>query len=233
MENLPNHIAIVMDGNRRWAKAHNVPAKFGHKEGAKTIEKIVRYANKLGIKHMTVYAFSTENWKRSEEEVSALITLLKMYLDDFSKKAEKDNIRIRVLGDISVLDEGIKKSINEAVETTKDNTGISFNIAFNYGGRDEIVKATKKIASKVKAGEIEIEDINEDLLSKNMYTYDIPDPDLMIRTSGELRLSGFLIWQLAYTEFLFVDKYWPDFNEQDLDEAIEVYKKRVRKFGAN
>jgi undecaprenyl diphosphate synthase len=233
MENLPNHIAIIMDGNRRWAKAHNVPVKLGHKEGAKTIEKIVKYANKLGIKHMTVYAFSTENWKRSVEEVSALMALLKAYLDDFSKKAEKDNIRIRVLGDISVLDEGLKNSITEAIETTKNNTGISFNIAFNYGGRDEIVKATQKIATKVKAGELEIEDINEDLLSKNMYTYDIPDPDLMIRTSGELRLSGFLIWQLAYTEFLFVDKYWPDFNEQDLDNAIEVYKKRVRKFGAN
>lgn len=231
--NVPNHIAIIMDGNRRWAKERLLPIKVGHKEGANTIEKIVRYANKLGIKHVTAYAFSTENWKRSEEEVAALMSLLKQYLDDFSKKADTENFRIRVLGDISVLRKDLQDSIYEAIERTKNNTGVSFNIALNYGGRDEIVKATKAIAQKVKDGEINLEDINENTLSNHMYTYDIPDPDLLIRTSGELRLSGFLIWQMAYTEFLFVDKYWPDFNEQDLDEAIEVYKKRVRKFGAN
>lgn len=231
--NVPNHIAIIMDGNRRWAKERMLPIKVGHKEGANTIEKIVRYANKLGIKHVTAYAFSTENWKRSEEEVAALMSLLKQYLDDFSKKADTENFRIRVLGDISVLRKDLQDSIYEAIERTKNNTGVSFNIALNYGGRDEIVKATKAIAQKVKDGEINLEDINENTLSNHMYTYDIPDPDLLIRTSGELRLSGFLIWQMAYTEFLFVDKYWPDFNEQDLDEAIEVYKKRVRKFGAN
>ena len=233
MNNIPRHIAIIMDGNRRWAKEHGLPIKKGHKAGADAIEKIVRYANELGIEYITAYAFSTENWKRSEEEVSALMALLKAYLDEFSKKADKENFKIRVLGDISVLSKSLQTSINKAVETTKNNTGVSFNIAFNYGGRDEIVKATKKIATKVKSGEINLEDIDEELVSKNLYTYDIPDPDLMIRTSGELRISGFLIWQLAYTEFLFVDKYWPDFNEKDLDEAIAVYQKRVRKFGAN
>ncbi len=229
----PKHIAIIMDGNRRWAKAHKLPVKVGHKKGAETIEKIVRYANKIGIEHITAYAFSTENWKRSEEEVSALMSILKQYLDDFSKKADSENFKIRVLGDISALRKDLQESINNAISRTKNNTGVSFNIAFNYGGRDEIVKATQKIAEKVKNGELDIKDINEDLLSKNMYTYDIPDPDLMIRTSGEIRISGFLIWQLAYTEFLFLDKYWPDFNEADLDMAIEEYKKRNRKFGAN
>ena len=231
--NIPKHIAIIMDGNRRWAKAHKLPVKVGHKKGAETIEKIVRYANKLGVKHVTAYAFSTENWKRSEEEVTALMSILKQYLDDFSKKADTENFRIRVLGDISVLRQDLQKSIYDAMERTKNNTGVSFNIALNYGGRDEIVKATQKIAEEVKNGKIEIKDINEELFSKYLYTYDIPDPDLMIRTSGELRISGFLIWQLAYTEFLFVDKYWPDFNEADLDMAIEEYKKRNRKFGAN
>ena len=232
-KNMPKHIAIIMDGNRRWAKEHKLPIKLGHKKGAETIEKIVRYANKIGIEHITAYAFSTENWKRSEDEVSALMSLLKQYLNDFSKRADTENIKIRVLGDISVLREDLQKSIYETMDRTKDNTGVSFNLALNYGGRDEIVKATKKIAEKVKLGKINLEDINEELLSENMYTFDIPDPDLMIRTSGELRLSGFLIWQLAYTELLFVDKYWPDFDEKDLDLAIEEYQKRNRKFGAN
>ena len=154
MNNIPRHIAIIMDGNRRWAKEHGLPIKKGHKAGADAIEKIVRYANELGIEHITAYAFSTENWKRSEEEVSALMALLKAYLDEFSKKADKENFKIRVLGDISVLSKSLQTSINKAVETTKNNTGVSFNIAFNYGGRDEIVKATKKIATKVKSGEI-------------------------------------------------------------------------------
>lgn len=233
MNNLPRHIAIIMDGNRRWAKERGLSVKAGHKEGANTIEKIVRYANELGIEHITAYAFSTENWKRSEEEVSALMALLKAYLDEFSKIADKENFKIRVLGDISVLSKSLQRSINQAIEKTKTNTGVSFNIAFNYGGRDEIVKATKKIAAKIKAEEIDIEEINEDLISQNLYTFDIPDPDLMIRTSGELRISGFLIWQLAYTEFLFVDKYWPDFNEKDLDNAIIEYQRRTRNFGAN
>lgn len=233
MNNLPEHIAIIMDGNRRWAKEHNVPIQMGHKEGAKTIEKIVKYANQIGLKYITVYAFSTENWKRSQEEVSWLMQLLQNYLDEYSKRADTQNIKIRVLGDMSALNQGLQNSIVEAIERTKNNTGTSFNIALNYGGRDEIVKATQKIAKQVQEGTLSIEDINEEVLSNNMYTYDMPDPDLMIRTSGELRTSGFLMWQLAYTEFLFVDKYWPDFTEKDLDDAIEAYGKRKRKFGAN
>ena len=230
--NVPEHIAIIMDGNRRWAKQRNLPINAGHKEGAKTIEKIVRYANNLGLKYITVYAFSTENWKRGEE-VPALMSLLKQYLDDFSKKADTENFKIRFLGDITALNKDLQQSIKQAIERTKNNTGTSFNIAFNYGGRAEIIKATKEIAQKVKNEEISLEEINEELLSENMYTYDIPDPDLLIRTSGEFRLSGFLIWQTPYTEFIFIKKYWPDFNEKDLDEAIEEYNKRVRNFGAN
>lgn len=233
MTNLPTHIAIIMDGNRRWAKENNLPMQKGHKTGAETIEKIVKYANKIGIKYITAYAFSTENWKRSNEEVSWLMHLLKTYLDDYTQRADTENIRINFLGDETPLNDSLKKSMHKAVEMTKNNTGVCFSVALNYGGRDEIVKATQKIASKVQEGTLKIEDINEEVLSNNMYTYDIPDPDLMIRTSGEIRTSGFLMWQLAYTEFLFIDKYWPDFTEKDLDDAIEVYGKRKRNFGAN
>lgn len=230
--NIPTHIAIIMDGNRRWAKARNLPVKSGHKEGAETLKKVVRYANKIGIKYMTVYAFSTENWKRSEEEVNALMFLLESYLDEFSKEANTENFVIRVLGDITALSEKLQKKINEAIERTKNNTGTVLNIALNYGGRNEIVNAVKQIALKVQEGTLKIEDISEDVFSENLYTKKIPDPDLLIRTSGEMRLSGFLPWQSVYSEFLFIDKLWPDFSENDLDEAIEIYKKRNRKFGA-
>ena len=232
-ENLPTHIAIIMDGNRRWAKNKGKPASYGHKEGAKTLEKIVRYASKIGIKFITVYAFSTENWKRAEDEVKSLMMLLQSYLDEYSKKADTENTRIKVLGDISALSEGMQKSIKKCMERTKDNTGITFNIALNYGGRDEIVKAVKNIASKVKQQIIRLEDINENLISNELYTVNDPDPDLIIRTSGEMRLSNFLTWQSVYSELLFVQKNWPDFNEEDFDEAIIEYQKRTRKFGAN
>ena len=232
-ENMPKHIAIIMDGNRRWARTQGKPASFGHKAGAKTLEKIVRYANKIGIKYITVYAFSTENWKRTEEEVKALMLLLQSYLDDYSKRADSENIKVKVLGDITALSQGMQKSIINCMERTKNNTGITFNIALNYGGRDEIIKAIKKIATDVKDEKIKIEDIDEKVVSDNLYTKGMPDPDLLIRTSGELRLSNFLPWQLVYTEFLFVDKNWPEFTEQDLDEAIIEYEKRTRKFGAN
>ena len=204
----------------------------GHREGAKTLEKIVRYANKIGLKYLTVYAFSTENWKRTEEEVGALMLLLKNYLDDFSKKADTENIKINMLGDISKLQKGLQKSINNAMERTKNNTGVVFNVAFNYGGRDEIVKAVKNIAEKVKENKLNIEDIDEKLFSNYLYTKGQPDPDLLIRTSGEERLSNFLPWQLVYSEFYFVKKHWPDFKEEDLDLAIAEYQKRNRKFGA-
>ncbi len=232
-ENFPEHIAIILDGNRRWAKKKNLPIKLGHREGAKTLEKIVRYAKKIGVKYLTVYAFSTENWKRSEDEVNSLMELLERYLNDFSKKADTENIKVVVLGDPEPFSDSLRKSMNDAMERTKNNDGITFNICLNYGGRDEIVKATKNIAKKIKNDEISIDDINEELISKNLYTKNMPDPDLMIRTSGEMRTSGFLLWQLSYTEFIFLEKYWPDFDEDDLENCIEIYQKRHRKFGGN
>ena len=232
-ENMPRHIAIIMDGNRRWAKKQGRSASYGHKEGAKTLENIVRYANKIGLEYITVYAFSTENWKRAEDEIKALMMLLQSYLDDYSKRADTENIRVKILGDISALSEGMQKSIIKCMERTKDNTGVTFNIALNYGGRDEILKAVKQIAVKVKENEIDPEDITEEMISENLYTKEEPDPDLVIRTSGELRLSNFLTWQSVYSELLFIDKNWPDFSEEDLDDAIIEYQKRTRKFGAN
>ncbi len=230
--NMPKHIAIIMDGNRRWAKEKGLDIKQGHKQGAKTLEKIVRYANKIGLQYITVYAFSTENWKRTKEEVGALMLLLQTYLDDYSKRADTENIKVKILGDISALSEGMQKSIAKCMERTKDNTGVTFNIALNYGGRDEIIKATKKIAKKVKENELQIEDITEETISNALYTEGQPDPDLVIRTSGEIRTSGFLTWQAVYSEYLFIEKKWPDFNEADLDYAIEIYQNRNRKFGA-
>lgn len=232
-EDMPKHIAIIMDGNRRWARNRGKPASFGHKAGAKALEKIVRYANKIGLEYITVYAFSTENWKRAEEEVKALMMLLQSYLDDYSKRADSENIKVKILGDITALSAGMQKSITNCMERTKNNTGVTFNIALNYGGRDEIVRAVKKIAEQVKEEKIKIEDINEKTISNNLYTEGMPDPDLVIRTSGEIRLSNFLPWQVVYSEFLFVDKNWPDFSEEDLDNAIIEYQKRTRKFGAN
>ena len=231
-ENMPKHIAIIMDGNRRWAREKGLDPKLGHKEGAKTLEKIVRYANKIGLGYITVYAFSTENWKRKEDEVGALMLLLQNYLDDYSKRADTENIKVKVLGDISGLSEKMQKSINNCMERTKDNTGVTFNIALNYGGRDEILKAVKKIAQDVKEDKIKVDEITEETISNSLYTVGQPDPDLLIRTSGELRTSNFLPWQIVYSEFVFVEKNWPDFEEKDLDEAIEIYQKRNRKFGA-
>ena len=230
--NLPKHIAIIMDGNRRWAKKRMLPVKLGHREGAETLKKVVRYANKLGIEYVTVYAFSTENWKREQEEVDALMSLLETYLDDFAKEADTENIVIRVIGRRKELSERLLQKIDQTIERTKNNTGTIFTIALNYGGRDEIVTAIKNIAEDVKNNKVDIDSITEELVSDYMYTKNMPDPDLMIRTSGELRTSNFLPWQLVYSEFLFVDKYWPDFSEEDIDNAVEVYRKRNRKFGA-
>lgn len=229
----PQHIAIIMDGNRRWAKEKDIDYRLGHKQGAETLKKIAKYANKIGIKYLTVYAFSTENWKRTKEEVGALMLLLQKYAEELLNSSDLENIKINVLGDINSLDKSIKNSIKKITDKTKENTGLVLNIAFNYGARDEIVKATKKIAEAVKNGDIKIEDIGEKLISDNLYTAGQPEPDLLIRTSGEQRLSNYLLWQLAYTEFIFLDKYWPDFSENDLDEAILIFKTRNRKFGAN
>lgn len=232
-KNLPKHIALIMDGNRRWAKERNLDIKQGHYAGAENLEKIALYANKIGIKYMTVYAFSTENWKRSEAEVKGLMLLLKAYVEKMLAKTNSNNIKINILGDISKLDISLQKSINGILDKTKENTGLTLNIAFNYGGRDEIVKATQKISEEVKKGNINVEDIDEKMVGDYLYTNGQPDPDIMIRTSGELRLSNFLLWQLAYTEFVFLNKYWPDFNEKDLDNAVEDFQKRHRNFGAN
>lgn len=231
-ELLPKHIAIIMDGNRRWARQRNLPVKMGHKEGAETLKKVVRYANKRGIEHITVYAFSTENWKREKEEVDSLMSLLEYYLDQFSKEADTENIVIKVIGRRKELSEKLLKKIDEVVDGTKNNTGIIFTIALNYGGRDELTTAIKTIAEDVKNNKLNLEEIDEKLISEYLYTKNMPDPDLMIRTSGELRTSNFLPWQLVYSEFLFLDKLWPDFSEEDLEDAIQVFSKRNRKFGA-
>lgn len=229
---MPKHIAIIMDGNRRWAKERNKETRLGHKEGAETLKKIAKYANKIGIQYLTVYAFSTENWKRTKEEVGALMGLLQMYVNDFLNDKELENIKINILGDVSKLEHGLQKSIQKAIDRTKDYTGMTLNVAFNYGGRDEITKAVQKIANKVQNNEIAIQDIDEQYVSDNLYTQGQLEPDLLIRTGGEQRVSNFLLWQLAYTEFLFIDKYWPDFSEEDLEEAIKVFEQRNRKFGA-
>ncbi len=225
------HIAIIMDGNRRWARGKGIDIKLGHKEGAKVLEKITRYANKIGLKYLTVYAFSTENWKRTQEEVGALMLLLQNYLDDFGRRANTENIRIKVLGNIKALSESMQRSIKNIIEKTKHNTGTTLCIAFNYGGREEILNATKKIVKDVIDGKIKLEDISEQTISNNLYTAGIPEPDLVIRTSNELRTSNFLPWQIVYSEFYFLEKNWPDFTEKDLDIAIEEYYKRNRKFG--
>lgn len=232
-EKMPKHIGIIMDGNRRWAISKGKNAGFGHKEGAKTLEKIVRYANKIGLKYITMYAFSTENWKRAEEEVNGLMLLFKTYLDDYAKRADTENIKVNILGDISAFREDLQKSMKKCMQRTKDNTGVVFSIALNYGGRAELVRAMKNIGTEIKEGKINIEDINEEIISNHLYTIGLPDPDLIIRTSNELRLSGFLTWQSAYSELYFVDINWPDFNEQQLDKAISEYQNRNRRFGGN
>lgn len=230
-ERLPGHIAIIMDGNRTWARKQGLDPKLGHKEGAKVLENIVRYANKIGIKHLTVYAFSTENWNRTKEEVGALMMLLQTYLDDFAKRADTENIKVKMLGDKSVLSKGLQKSINKAIERTENNTGVTFNVALNYGGRAEIVKAVKEIAEEVKSGKMQVEDISEEVVTDHLYTKGQPDPDLVIRTSGQIRTSGFLPWQTIYSEFIFMEKNWPDFTEEDLLVAIKEYQNRTIKKG--
>lgn len=230
LENLPVHVAIIMDGNRRWAKKNNLETAQGHKEGAENLKRIAKFANKIGIKYMTVYAFSTENWKRSEEEVGAIMKLLKLYISDFFKSYD-DNIKVNVLGRVNDLPKDLQSEINKAIDRTKNNTGLVLNICFNYGGRDEIVTATKKIAEDVLSGKIKIEDIDETMVSNNLYTAGQPDPDLLIRTSGEERISNFLPWQISYSEFVFTDKYWPEYDEEEFLKSIQIYQKRTRRFG--
>lgn len=231
-ENMPKHIAIIMDGNRRWAKEQGLDYRKGHQAGADTIEKIVTYANEIGLKYLTVYAFSTENWKRTEEEVGALMLLFNKFLDKYIKIADTKNVKIKFIGDRTALSKSLSDKMAKAEERTKNNSGLLFSVGLNYGGRDEIIHAVKNISEDVKNGKIKSEDITTDLFSNYLYTAGMPDPDLVIRTSGEMRTSNFLPWQIVYSEFLFLDKYWPDFSEEDLDNAIEAYQKRNRKFGA-
>lgn len=228
---MPKSIAIIMDGNRRWAREHGLATALGHKKGAEVLENTARYCNKIGIESLIVYAFSTENWKRTKEEVTAILLLLNRYLDKFLEDAHLDNIKLHMIGDIDSLPDALKNKMYKMEERTKNNTGLKFNIAFNYGGRAEIVRACKLIAQDVLDGKTKIKDIDEDMFSNNLYTKGLPDPDLVIRTSGELRTSNFLPWQITYSEFLFLQKYWPDFTNDDVDKACEEYLKRQRRKG--
>lgn len=228
---IPQHIAIIMDGNGRWAKKRFMPRNVGHAQGAKTIEQIIEDAHDLGVKYLTVYAFSTENWVRPKEEVDELMRLLRNYMKDCIKRSKKNNMRVRVIGDISRLDQDLQESIMNLERESAQNTGINFQVALNYGGRDEIVRAAKDIANKVAQGELTLDEITQDEFARHLDTRDIPDPDLLIRTSGELRLSNYMLWQLAYTEFYFCDVLWPDFNKKELMKAIEYYNRRERRFG--
>lgn len=232
LENLPKHVAIIMDGNRRWAKKNGKTTPQGHKEGAETLKRLAKFANKLGIKYMTVYAFSTENWKRAEDEVGAIMKLLKYYILDFFKSND-DNVKVKVIGKIEELPKDIYEEIKAVEEKTKNNTGMVLNIAFNYGGRDEITTATKNIAKLVLEGKLNPQDITEETISQNLYTANQPDPDLLIRTSGEERISNFLPWQIAYSEFVFSDKYWPEYSDEDFIDSIAIYQRRNRRFGGN
>jgi undecaprenyl diphosphate synthase len=230
--NIPMHVAIILDGNGRWAKKRMMPRNYGHSQGSKTVEKICEDAYNIGIKYLTVYAFSTENWRRPKEEVDALMKLLNSYLDTSIKTSKKNNMRVRIIGDKSGLADSMRKKIEELEEASKNNTGLNFQVAINYGGRDEIVRAVKALSIDLKDETVAVDDIDDGVFSRYLDTGDIPDPDLLIRTSGEQRLSNFLLWQQAYTEFYFTDVLWPDFNKEELLKAVEYYSDRKRKFGA-
>ena len=228
---IPAHVAIIMDGNGRWAKARNMPRTYGHSRGAKVLEQTLEDCDSLGIRYFTVYAFSTENWARPYEEVKTIMNLFRQYLESAGEKCMKNNVRLKLIGERSRLSEDLQSSVNRLEELTKNNTGITFTLAINYGSRDEIVRASRKLAGMVKEGEIAPEDITEDTVSGLLDTAGLPDPDLLIRTSGEERLSNFLLWQLAYTEFYFTDTPWPDFNKEELLKAIRKYSRRDRRYG--
>ena len=229
--NVPRHVAIILDGNGRWAKKRFLPRAAGHSAGAKTVEDVCEWAWDLGIKYLTVYAFSTENWKRSEDEVKTLMNLLRDYLKNCLIRSRKNNMRVRVIGDKSRLAPDLQASIEELERESSTCKGLNFTVALNYGGRDEIARAVQGIAEDVKAGRLDPSAVDEALISSRLDTSDIPDPDLLIRTSGELRISNFMLWQLAYTEFYFPEVLWPDFSKEDLEKAIEYYGRRDRRFG--
>ena len=229
--NVPQHIAIILDGNGRWAKAKGMPRNYGHAQGSKNVEKICEEAWRMGIKYLTVYAFSTENWSRPENEVAALMKLLRNYMKTCLKTAAKNDMKIRVIGDIEPLDDDIKSRIRELEAATTDKGGLNFKIALNYGSRDELTRAAQKMAKDCAEGKIKAEEIDESVFETYLDTHGIPDPDMMIRTSGEQRLSNYLLWQLAYSEFYFTDVPWPDFTKEELVKAIEEYNHRHRRFG--
>ena len=228
---IPQHVAIIMDGNGRWAKKRGLPRTMGHSQGAKVVEQILEDADHMGIKYLTVYAFSTENWSRPKAEVIALMNLLRAYMKTSLPKCAKNNVRIRVIGDRSKLDQDLQDSIQDLEEKTKTNTGIGFQIAINYGSRDEIRRAVTRLAKEAKDGNLTPDDITEETISDALDTAGIPDPDLLIRTAGEERLSNFLMWQLSYAEMYFTDTAWPDFTKEDLEKAVDAYNHRERRYG--
>ncbi len=228
---IPNHVAIILDGNGRWAKSKGMPREYGHTIGAKNVETIIEAADDLGIRYVTYYAFSTENWKRPEKEVQKLMNLLRDYLKTAIKKANKNNIRMKIIGDRTGLAEDLQTQIERVEEATAENTGITMTIAINYGSRDEIVRAVNRIQKEMKEGKIPETEITEKMIASYLDTADLPDPDLMIRTSGEQRLSNYLLWQLAYSEFYFTDVPWPAFSKKDLEEAVSAYANRDRRYG--
>lgn len=228
---IPNHVAIILDGNGRWAKGKGMPRTYGHTVGAKNVETVAKAAHDMGIKYLTLYAFSTENWNRPSDEVAALMTLLDNYLKTCLKTAKKNNMRVRVIGDISKLEVKMQERIALLEQESAAYDGLNLTIAINYGSRDEIIRGIKKLAADVKNDTRSVEGITEEVFASYLDTRDIPDPDLMIRTSGEQRLSNYLLWQLAYAEFYFTDVPWPDFHEKELQEAVEVYSNRDRRYG--
>lgn len=228
---IPEHVAIILDGNGRWAKKRGLPRNMGHAEGCKVVEQTVEDAARLGIKYLTVYGFSTENWKRSAEEVGALMQLFRYYMKRLLKIAKKNNVRVIMIGERSRFEADIIEGLNRLEEETKDNKRLTFTIAVNYGSRDEITRAVRHMMEDCKEGKLAPEDVSEGLINSYLDTRELPDPDLLIRTSGEQRLSNYLLWQLAYTEFYFTDIYWPDFNKEELEKAIEKYNGRDRRFG--
>lgn len=231
IEKIPQHVAIIMDGNGRWAQKRGLPRAFGHKAGVESIRKVVKIADEIGVKNLTLYAFSTENWKRSSEEVNGLMQMLKEILWKEALKLHEKNIRITTIGHIEKLPDFAYQELQKSMELTKNNSGLTFNLALNYGGRSEIVSAAQRIAKDIKNGKISPDDIDESMISKNLFTFQLPDPELLIRTSGELRLSNFLLWQVAYTEFWITPTLWPDFQQTDFLKAILAYQKRDRRFG--
>lgn len=231
LNRIPAHVAVIMDGNGRWAQSRNLPRMAGHNAGMIAMKEIVKASSILGVKHLTVYAFSTENWKRSMDEISGIFKLLILYVEKELKELHENNVKVKILGDYEKLPPEAVKSLERTLETTKDNTGLQFNIALNYGGRDEILRSVKSLAKEIEAGRLTADEITEEMVADHLYTAGIPDPDMIIRTSGEMRLSNYLLWQCAYSEFIFTDVLWPDFTREEYEKAIEIFQNRKRRFG--